>query len=227
MRPLQFEYNTFTVISPPFIHISCGKLIPIFIAMHRGDAHYPHFLFTSCPHYRLDASFRYILSTFLSTSYPLIPIEIFRFNLSTFGVENLSPFPHHDSCTVTLSMSYPHKMWKTYPHFYRSISRRYTLSTFSVDKFSTLFNTVDNFRTVFIMLKKLSIGHSEQKVDKLAKNVDKSSELWISASCSFPLFLIHNFCGKLIHITNALEISHRNFPHFVWISFPHLFGWGG
>lgn len=66
------HYDSCTVTYQLLIHTKCGKLIHILTTIHRLDAHYPQKLSTTFPHYRFDISNRYILYTFLSTSYPLI-----------------------------------------------------------------------------------------------------------------------------------------------------------
>ena len=135
------------------IHITFPQLVHIIVSIYRDDVIYPH-------------------------SYPqIIHFSIMRddaFKFSTISVENLSPFIHHNSRTVTFLLFihtrcgqvfhtfrtiyrfdtiYPHKMWISFPHFL----------TWGI--------TFEQILKRFILL---SNGHSEQKVDKLAKNVDKS-----------------------------------------------------
>ncbi len=72
------HHDSCTVTCLLFFHKECGKLIHNLATIYRRDAHYPHYLFTNYPHYRLDISRRCVLSTLLSTGYPLLHIGLFR-----------------------------------------------------------------------------------------------------------------------------------------------------
>ena len=197
----------------------------MFDEIYLNDTNFPHVLSTVFPHYYHDTSLRYILSTYLSTSYPLFH-NIFRVypqpgynfpkfirfcvyitvgllyihNLSTANVENLSTFL--DMCIVLIYLIHISD-----PQVFHislvSIDMIYLIHIF-VHKFSTYSKYTHLFEVcpllvwrTYPLIHIITVQLLHSYCLRIA-NVDKFST--ISGVYIAAIYLIHNQSGQVFHI---------------------------